>query len=259
MLKKKRREYNPEISAAINEKGVLDADSVKGCYFGIKNNPAGCYGACYAKKIADFRRINFADSVPRYATRPGAMRSVERLLAGYRLPFVRIGTMGDPSHDWPATLYLATALSLSGKQVVIVTKHWLTAAEEILAALGEISAIINTSISALDTPEQRDYRLGEYERYKRFGKSILRIVSCDFNPDHPEGRRLMEIQAGLFLNDRVIDNPLRVGPAYPPVKSGIIRLKKVKDLNKAVWMSKFNDATYTGKCSGCPELCGVNL
>jgi hypothetical protein len=116
-----KRQYKPELTVEVNDKGVIDVDTVKGCYFGIKNNPKGCYGLCYAKKIADYRGFDFGTAVSRYPTK--------------------------------------------------------------------------------DT--------------------------------------------------------LRLDSNYPLLKDGIIKAKKVWDLNSEVLMSKFNDATFVGRCADCRDKCGL--
>ena len=55
-----RREYSTTLTAVVNEKGVVDVDVVKGCTDGMKAYPGGgCYGSCYALKIARMRGLVF--------------------------------------------------------------------------------------------------------------------------------------------------------------------------------------------------------
>ena len=60
-----KKHYKAEITININDKGVIDLDTVKGYTLGIRDNSEGCYGLCYAKKCADFRGIDFGISVSR--------------------------------------------------------------------------------------------------------------------------------------------------------------------------------------------------
>lgn len=173
--------------------------------------------------------------------------------------FIRIGTMGDPCHNWSYTIRICKWIVNSKKPIVIITKHWIGLTDEQMKELGDMNVIINTSLSALDTKEQIEYRLEQYNRYKRYGPSVLRIISCDFNRELEEGKRLAEIQDELFKNDYIIDNPLRVPLSYPMVKSGIIKVKKIMDINSEVYMSRFNPDTYIGVCKDCPEMCGINF
>ena len=60
------RRYSNVLTADVNDKGVLDVDVVKGCTAGMNARPgSGCYGACYAAKIAKYRGIDFSVSVTR--------------------------------------------------------------------------------------------------------------------------------------------------------------------------------------------------
>jgi len=45
------RRYHDAITASANAKGCMDVDTVKGCTEGMRE-PGGCYGECYAAKIA---------------------------------------------------------------------------------------------------------------------------------------------------------------------------------------------------------------
>lgn len=254
-----KRTYKDELTVDVNDKGVLDMDTVKGCALGLKDNPAGCWGLCYAKKVADFRGLDFGISVSRRIKGLAHANKLAKIIKSYPLGFVRIGTMGDPCHAWEHTLNVCKWLRGCGKTPIIVTKHWVRATDEVLKGMGEAGVIFNTSISAMDTDEHLAYRLGEFNRYKNFGKSILRIVSCNFNRENPEGKRMGEIQDGLFKQDRVLDTPLRCTTQYPLVVKGIIKIAKEMDLHSEVYMSKWNKEAHTGDCQHCKELCGVNM
>lgn len=58
------RSYLLALNVDVNAKGVLDLDTVKGCRAGMRRT-GGCYGACYAAKIAAFRGLDFAHTTPR--------------------------------------------------------------------------------------------------------------------------------------------------------------------------------------------------
>ena len=253
------KKYKSYLTADINRKGVLDLDTVKGCTRGVENHPDGCWGLCYAKKTADFRGIDFSQSITRRLTNINQLKQIAKLVMGNNVDFIRIGTMGDPCHNWDYTIKIAVFVAKCQKPVIIITKHWISLSDEQMKILGENKTIINTSISALDTAEQRKHRLRQYQRYKKYGKSILRIVSCDFNKDNKEGKRLAEIQDKLFKNTKIIDNPLRIFKTHHFITNKLLRVKKIQDLNSQVYMSKFNDKTYIGHCQNCPEKCGINL
>ena len=58
--------YKPTLTAVVNHKGVMDIDTVKGCSEGLAAYPdGGCYGECYAYKIATRYGIDFATSISR--------------------------------------------------------------------------------------------------------------------------------------------------------------------------------------------------
>lgn len=253
------RTYKDELTVDINQKGVLDLDTIKGCALGCRNCEKGCWGLCYAYKIANYRGIDFSKSITRWLKTKSQMKSIGKTIFRSEKEFVRIGTMGDPCHNWDYTLRICKWVANSDKPIVIITKHWIELTDKQMEEFGKLGVIINTSLSALDTKEQIEYRLKQYERYKKYGKSVLRIISCDFNRENKEGKRLAEIQDELFKNDYIIDNPLRVPLNYPMVKSGIIKVKKIMDINSKVYMSKVNPDTYIGVCKDCPEMCGVNF
>jgi hypothetical protein len=118
-----QRTFNGLLTASINKKGVLDVDTVKGCKCGMNRYPCGgCYGLCYANRIASARGFDFSISVSRQPS-DNAERHIEKMVASHSLSWFRIGTMGDPSHDWPLTYYVCNRLS-SLRAPVVVTKHW---------------------------------------------------------------------------------------------------------------------------------------
>ena len=103
------KQYAPHISASVNRKGVLDIDSVKGCSFGMAKYPGGCYGLCYAAKMAKLYGYDFTKSVSRKIDTGDQLelfkgvvaigvRSVFRLVKRHKAGYFRIGVMGDPSH-----------------------------------------------------------------------------------------------------------------------------------------------------------------
>jgi hypothetical protein len=106
------KQFLPVISANINRKGVLDVDTVKGCERGMASYERGCYGLCYAAKMATLYGFDFARAVSRRIVEPEQVelfpgvygpRAVARIVKNHRAAHFRIGTMGDPSHDWELT------------------------------------------------------------------------------------------------------------------------------------------------------------
>lgn len=254
--KKRTRKYSQLMTADVNDKGVLDIDTVKGCTAGMKAREGGCYNSCYAAKIAKYRGIDFATSVTRVAFSKQHREEIEIAVKNAPQGFFRIGTMGDPCHAWEHTVETVEWLSKYARPVII-TKHWIRATDIQLQRLAECRTVINTSISALDTASELTYRIREFERYKSFGESVARIVSCDFNLSSDEGFRMAAIQDELFKLTPTLDNPLRVNRTHKLVIGGIISLSVVKDLNTERTVSLANPNTYLGHCKGCTELCGI--
>lgn len=246
------------LTADVNDKGVLDVDTVKGCTAGMNARPeAGCYDACYAAKIAKFRGIDFSVAVTRTVQSEAQRLAIERTVAASPQGFFRIGTMGDPCHAWEETVRTVEWLSAFARPVII-TKHWMRASDEQFRRLIACGTVLNTSVSALDTPAELTHRTREFYRFKLLGGySVARVVSCAFNRAHPEGARMGAIQDGLFRLKPTLDNPLRVSRDYPLVVQDIIRLVVMKDLTAERTISLENPATYIGRCEGCPDLCGI--
>jgi hypothetical protein len=264
--------YKSQLSATINKKGVLDIDSVKGCSSGMAKYPkGGCYNLCYAAKIAKRCGYDFTNSVSRAISNKnnkqlrlydqfydiyGGKNTFE-IVEKHKLNWFRIGTMGDPCHDWQLTYDLCEWLYRL-KVPVVVTKHWATISDELLFKLKGKNIVFNTSISALDTIDEISHRLYQFKRIKKVGiKSVLRIVSCKFG-NTETGQRLNKIQEGLFKNKPIIDNPLRIPFSDRRVVGGHITTKRVKDLRGYASVSIFNNDTYIGECSFCPDQCGTN-
>ena len=252
----KFKRYAKRLTVEVNSKGVMDIDTVKGCSLGMKARPGvGCYGACYAHKIASLYGYDFPVSVSRKII-PEEMKMIERKVKAHPSNWFRIGTMGDPSHDWEGTTKVCEWLGKL-KTPVIVTKHWVVASDEQLLRMKVAGVVFNTSISALDTEEELNHRLLQLYRIQGLGlTSVARIVSAKFG-DTEEGHRMSEIQTRLFKIKPQIDNPLRVSGTHELVKRGDIIIEKRKDINASVYMSVENPETHTGKCEDCTDQCGV--
>jgi hypothetical protein len=250
--------YKPKLTVLSNRKGVLDIDTVKGCTLGMKARPkGGCYGHCYANATADLYGFDFPHSVSR-KVEDREKPVIERTLMAHPATWFRIGNMGDPCHDWELTTEVCEWLGKL-KTPVVVTKHWIAADDDHLGRLAAAGVVLNTSVSALDTPAELRVRLREWKRATGFGlRSLLRVVSCSFG-DTPEGRRMSEIQNGIFqtAGDLVIDNPLRIPANDPRVVAGDILVERHKNLGGGAWVSIENHSTYIGTCDECPDQCGV--
>jgi hypothetical protein len=259
-VKRELRRYQGVMTADVNEKGVLDVDTVKGCTAGMNARPGtGCYGGCYAANIARFRGIDFAQAVVRKVGSAANARKIERAVRAAPEGFFRVGTMGDPCHAWEHTVRTVEWLAPLAVPV-IVTKHWMVATDEQLSRLVACGTVLNTSVSALDTAGELAHRERQIARYAALGGvSVARIVSCDFDPHTTdEGRHMAEVQARLFTLTPTLDNPLRVPRTHALVRRGIIRVRSVRDLATLRTISIGEESTtYLGHCSACPDKCGL--
>lgn len=255
---KRLRHYSDLLTVDINEKGVVDVDTVKGCTAGMSARPkAGCYDACYAAKIAKFRGFDFSYAITRTIQSRAQALAIERVVESAPQGFFRIGVMGDPCHAWEETVKTVEWLCEFARPVVI-TKHWRLASDDQLKRLVKCGTALNVSISALDTEAELKHRKAQFFRFKLFGgNSVARIVSCDFNEDNSEGARMKAIQTELFELRPTLDNPLRAPMNHPLVVAGVIRLTKMKDLESERTISLVNSSTYIGHCAGCPDVCGL--
>lgn len=263
------RNYKNIISLSNNERGIWDLDTIKGCKSGLLANKNGCYGDCYAYKTAKRYGIDFSNSIERSFINESHKNSIIKMIEKIDMPFIRIGCAGDPSENLEHTINIINQLrnkiqlSLfdlsSKKQIVIITRHWKLLSDEQLNELAKYNICINTSVSALDNDELINTSLEQYNRLKKYCKSILRIVSCDFNKDNLEGFKMSLIQENLFKNEYVIDTVFRPSSKNPFVINNIVNVKKMGFMNSTALVSKYNKKTYLGKCKNCKEMCGINL
>lgn len=267
--------YKSAITLNRNSRGCYILDTVKGCLAGALFEGKGCYGDCYAKNIASRYGFDFENVQSRKfeneddgqlfffgLTDKTHTNEIVRQIKAADMPFIRIGEMGDPSFDWENTIEVCNEIAVSGKPIVIITKHWKPIPETLLENLSVLKGLcINTSASALDTIEQTDYRLTQFERLKPYCNSILRIVSCEFNKDNPEGMARSIIQNRIFNvgAEKIIDTVFRPSASNQFVTGGVIKTEKVKFLRKDCLASVHKKNTYFGMCGTCPEMCGINV
>ena len=260
--------YKDTITLNKNNRGCYILDTVKGCPGGQLHSGKGCYGDCYAKNIAYRYGFDFEKLMARRFQNNTAQlylfglsdrthtNKIRKEIESADMPFVRIGEMGDPSGDWEHTLSVCNEIKSVNKKIVIITKHWDIIPEH---KLKEVEGIcINTSISALDTEEQIEHRLSQYERLKNICNSVLRIVTCDFNKKNVDGVDKHLMQSELLKIPGSIDTVFRPSKNNPIVINGLINIKKVKFLKATVLASIHDDKIYMGGCKNCPDMCGIN-
>lgn len=253
------REYSNKISLTKNSRGIYSLDTSIGCSSGMANEIGGCYNDCYAAKSSKLYGYDFSKTVLRSFENEKHRQLIVSQINKVKLDFVRIGTSGDPSENWAHTINVLKCIDKCNKQIVIITKHWTLLTEEQLKYLSTINICINTSVSALDKPHLRQSCVEQYKRLKPYCKSILRIVSCEFNLTNDKGKELDKVQHELFKNEDTLDTVLRVNKRNDLVKNGIINVKETTFLGKKALVSKFNKSAYFGKCSTCHEMCGLNI
>lgn len=253
-------QYLPVLTAAPNRKGVLDVDTVKGCYHGMAAYPGtGCYGACYAATTAKLYGRDFSVSVSRTPA-PWSWRQVWRQVRDFNADWYRVGTAGDPCHDWENTVEVCELLASTGKHPVIITKHWQTLDDQQLSRLRAVSAVINTSVSALDTSAELRHRLRQIERIKQAGiKSVARVVTCNFG-DTDWARERSYVQDVLLRLSPSIDNPLRIPSNDQRVIDGHLVVDRIAwAVGGGKSISLHDPNVYLGTCAGCSDQCGAHM
>lgn len=253
------RLYSNKISLTKNGRGVYSLDPSLGCESGMANEYGGCFGECYAAKSSKLYGYDFGKTVLRYFENDKHRTQIINQINRIKLDFVRMGTSGDPSENWGHTISILKQIDKCNKQIVIITKHWTNLTEDQLQYLATINVCINTSVSALDKEHILNNSVEQYNKIKPYCKSILRIVSCDFNIENEFGMKMSEVQKSLFKNEQTLDTILRVNRKNKLVKSGIINVIETRFLGKKSLVSKFNKSTYFNKCSTCHEMCGINI
>jgi len=260
--------FSDKITFVKNIRGCVGIDTIIGCVGGKQHNNKGCYGSCYAVRGLKRCGVDFNKPVPRYFKSFFHKINIIRKINKDELNFFRVGINGDPSIDWNHTINILknivrynefSLFPKVNKKIVIVTKHWDILTNEQLEILSKMDVCFNTSVSALDKKHLLLDRLEQYKRIKKYCKSVLRIVSCDFNLKNEVGKKLGEIQEWLFKNENVLDTVLRVLQNNKYALDGIINIEKRKFLNKDCYASVYNKNTYFGNCEKCPEMCGINL
>lgn len=254
------RKYLKKITLEKNKRGVWCLDTFKGCFHGIIRNPKGCYGICYAAKIATSKGYDFGMEVKRDFENGKHFKRIANKLKN--VPFVRIGGFCDPSSDWKHTLKIVNMIKPYQKNIVIITKHWNELQDYQLKDLKGL--VINTSVSALDNRYELEKRLYWHKKLKKYCKSVLRV--CTVNPNYLqrvfsfyEKENIKELQDNLLSNENIIDTVLRFPKNHNLVVGGEITIKKYRFLNSYTFASKHNESIYFGDCGSCKEKCGINF
>lgn len=248
--------YKSRILLVQNQRGIRDLDPFKGCYYWTLKDKNWCYWICYAARIARSRWYDFSKVVYRHFDDQKHIDSIWRKLS--KVPFVRLWTMCDPSHDRDHTVKIVNTIKpyIALEKIVIITKHFKLLTEEHLEALRW--TCINVSVSALDTLQEINHRLRQYELFKKYWNSILRVNTCDFATWlFPNERKI--VQDMLLKRDKVIDNVLRMPQSSKYAEWLLVNVKKVEFMWKSVYSSKHDDNVFMWKCWECVQQCWVTM
>jgi hypothetical protein len=263
------KSYNGILTLNRNSRGCYILDTVKGCGVCQDEKPMGCYDNCYAKRIADRYAFDFGHTVVRKFVideEQGYLLDVRdqhhigelvKQIENASMPFIRIGDMGDPSYDWNHTVDVCEKVAIAGKPIVIITKHWKTIPDDLLDRLSALDVCINTSVSALDDNYDIYKRRLQYERLKGYCRSVLRVVTCDFNIECREGLENEIMQEYLLCIGNVIETVFRPDKGNRLIQEGIINVTQVQFLGTKCLASMRNNDIYLGYCDTCPDMCGL--
>lgn len=251
------RNYSKKITLTENGRGIWTIDPIMGCNSGVKNDKKGCFSDCYAARNARIYGYDFSVNVLRDFENKKHLDSIIRKINRLEFPFIRMGNSGDPSEDWEHTIKILELLKETNKQFVIITKHWNKLTKKQLERIRNLNVCVNTSISAIDDSLHRN--IEQYELLKGYCKSILRVVSFDFNIKNKKGMSYSLLQNWLFNTYDVLDTVFRCSKSNPLYKEGVINIKETKFLGDKCYVSKFNPKTYFGNCNNCLEKCGIHM
>lgn len=252
------KNYSSIISLTRNSRGVYCLDTSMGCSSGMVT-PGGCYNDCYAAKTAKIYGYDFSKTILRNFKDRFHKEQVVNRISKIKLSFVRIGCSGDPSENWEHCMQILKVIQYANKEIIIITRHWKLLSDEQLLFLSSLNICINTSVSALDSSEMINKSLKQYERIKPYCKSVLRIISCDFNENMLEGKQRAEIQRNLFKHKETLDTVFRPGKENKFVAENIINTGTGTFNGSKQLMSKYSKKTFTGSCNNCFQMCGVNI
>ncbi len=251
------RDYSNKITLAENGRGIWTLDPIMGCKTGLQKNKKGCFSDCYAARNAIIRGFDFSKNTLRYFESEKHLKSIINKINRLDFEFVRMGNSGDPSEDWGHTIKVIEQLKGINKPIVIITRHWNKLTGDQLKIISQHNITINTSISAID--DDLHDNIQQYELLKSYCKSILRVVSFDFNQENEKGRDYDLLQNWIFNTYDVLDTVFRCSKSNPLYKTGIINIKETKFLGGKCYVSKYNPKAYFGNCINCLEKCGINM
>jgi hypothetical protein len=163
---------------------------------------------------------------------PRRRGAVFQIVRDHAASWYRVGTFGDPCHDWANTIEVCEYLQPTGKVPVVITKHWRTLSDQDLLRFGNVQAVFNTSVSGMDTEREIEHRRLQMERLKQAGiRSVCRVVTCKYG-DSKWARACKAKQDHLLSLVPIIDNPLRASRTNPHVIKTVLQRCRVIGLQQ---------------------------
>ena len=127
------KSFSNKITLSYSKRGLYSLDPSLGCYYGLKEGQGGCYNDCYAVNIAKRYGYDFSRTINRHFKSLKHLLFIKSKINKIQYPFIRMGTMGDPSYDWEHTIHICELIQNEiqldvfrnqPKQIIIITKHW---------------------------------------------------------------------------------------------------------------------------------------
>lgn len=241
-------------------------DTVRGCV-GTRVTNGGCYGQCYAAKMAKMSGVNFSVPVSMELD-PAVLR---RALRKVKENWIRIGVSGDPSLDWTLTLDTCKIIHDEGKVPVIITKGWHSLTDEQMLSMLRSGTILHVSCSGDDGVPMFNTRTKLMQRYLDLGgRTICRIISSAWTGEHAA----MQERYMTWCKDHkinVLETPLRIYRTNPHYLEGRMIKDKMKK-HVSPYSGKFDGALTAGRmfqgpdvgycdtaCGDCPNQCFTRL
>lgn len=239
-------------------------DTVRGC-IGAKVIKGGCYGQCYAAKMAKVSGVDFSHPVACELDPTTLRRSLKRVDE----PWIRIGVSGDPSLEWGLTLRVADYCREADKIPVVITKGWHKPTDTDLWWLQSSGAVLHVSLSALDGRRLIKQRRDLMHRYKDKGGTVVcRLITSAFTGEFGG----LQSELITWCRDRqipILETPLRFFRTNPYYLSGVIDSDKVKphispftgktdgalSAGRLIGGSPFTTGYCDTTCNQCPNQC----
>lgn len=291
-----------------NSKRFNLLETVYGCGTNGMHCPWGCNAKFTFKKVLPDARARFDIPVPQILDEKSLLKDFIKLKNRFRklehlqkrkenrAPFFSIGSMGDPSYFWSGpdgdecTVGACEIGWKSRVYPVVFTRFWKLPTPDERTRLYESNAVINSTISALDSDTFLRPRLHEARRYLSLGgKWVQRVVTFYFDDTTQEGRRLWRRQDELMKgripgvsdnNAIVIENPARLMkgtkewnplwdnevPQWAYFKAPTLKDHRYSPHNhnwtaSPLYQSRFSPvvtkACWEGSCLTCTIDCGV--